>query len=841
MSEPVDLTNCDREPIHIPGAVQPHGCLIACDDALSTVQRVSENAAGMLGVQGELVGKTLAEIFGEVCAHDIRNAAAAQQGSRAGLLLGLKLDGGAFDVAVHRYKGAGIVEFEPSADVGRGSPLDLARALVGAFSACADIPALLARTPRLLRGALGYDRVMIYQFAHDGAGKVMSEAKRSDLEGFLGQHFPHTDIPQQARALYLQSTLRIISSAAGERAAIHPEFDASGEPLDLSFAHLRSVSPVHLEYLRNMGVGASMSVSIVVDGKLWGLIACHHYAPHTLSMTQRVAVEMAGRFFSLQVEALSRRATLEAATRARAALDRVMRNVSYRGDIADSLRERLEDFESFMPGDGVGIWIGGAWSGRGAQPPQKAVAPLMRFLAAVADGKVWATHALSTHHAPAERYCAEVSGVLAIPLSQTPRDYLVFFRREVIQSLDWAGDPNKTYEVGPLGDRLTPRKSFAIWKETVERQSAPWTEEDREMAEAARTALLEVIMRHTEILESERATADLRQKLLNEELNHRVKNILSLIKSLVSQPAEEGRSLAEYAEALKGRIMALAHAHDQVVRNDGGGPLQGLLNAELTPYRGALRTLAGPSVDLDSRAYSVLALVLHELSTNAAKYGALSVPDGHLDVTWNLNEAGDLELDWREANGPPVMAPRRKGFGSVLLNRSIPFDLGGESVILYELDGVKAHFRVPARFVAASTHVAPTTEAAPAPEDRSALLADRKVLLVEDQLVIAIDVEGMLSGLGAVHIDTAATAAEGLRILQATTPDVCVLDVNLGSGTSLSVADELLARRIPFIFATGYGDSITIPERMGGVPVIRKPYEPESLASGLAEAFDRSA
>src|SRR5262249_44920514 len=156
---------------------------------------------------------------------------------------------------------------------------------------------------------------------------------------------------------------------------------------------------------------------------------------------------------------------------------------------------------------------------------------------------------------------------------------------------------------------------------------------------------------------------------------------------LVSQPVEDGKSLTDYVGTLKGRIMALANAHDQVIRSDGGGSLRGLLNAELTPYRAQQVSVSGPPVDLDTRAYSVLALVIHELATNAAKYGALSNGDGKLSIEWRLGEDGALMFHWRESDGPPVTPPRRRGFGSVLLHRSVPFDLGGQADISYGIEG----------------------------------------------------------------------------------------------------------------------------------------------------------
>lgn len=230
-------------------------------------------------------------------------------------------------------------------------------------------------------------------------------------------------------------------------------------------------------------------------------------------------------------------------------------------------------------------------------------------------------------------------------------------------------------------------------------------------------------------------------KVLNEELNHRVKN-MALIKSIVSQPVEAGRDLSDYVNALRGRIMALAQAHDQVVRADGGSALRDLFESELRPYaEAAAISIDGPDVGLDARAYSVLALVLHEMATNAAKYGALSTPKGKLSVKWTLTESGACEIKWVERGGPETTEPTRRGFGTVLLTRSIPFDLHGESQLKYESKGVSARFLIPANFISeldpATTAAASAAEPAPTPSSLEGL----NVLLLEDQLVIALDAD----------------------------------------------------------------------------------------------------
>ena len=401
--------------------------------------------------------------------------------ARPGLILGLQLDDTdlAFDVAVHQYNGSAIAEFEPvSAGLG-ASPLELARALVTRLRKVSDADTLLNNAARLMRGLLGYDRVMIYRFDHDGAGQVISEAKRSDLEPYIGLHYPASDIPRQARELYLKNTIRIISNSSGERVPIEPALGPGGAPLDLSFSHLRSVSPIHCEYLRNMGVAASMSVSIIVDGRLWGLIACHHYEPRTLSMVERVAAEMFGEFFSLHLEALNRKRILAAATTARRTLDAIVKRVAHDAD-ADAvgvLQESILDLQQLMPCDGIGLWIDGGWTTYGKVPPAEGASALVRFLSTRVNGHVWSTNALSDHLPSAVAYCAEASGALTIALSQNSARLPALLPKRSGADRVLERQSREDVRDGGARRQLTPRKSFALWKETVERQALPWTGE----------------------------------------------------------------------------------------------------------------------------------------------------------------------------------------------------------------------------------------------------------------------------------------------------------------------------------------------------------------------------
>ncbi|MDP3495684.1 MAG: HWE histidine kinase domain-containing protein [Hyphomonadaceae bacterium] len=839
-----DLTNCDREPIHIPGSIQPHGAMLVYDAVQQVVTHASANAADLLGAGAgadAVPGQTLEVIIGAAAAHAVRNAAAKSVGPAApGLVFGLSVHGSPklFDVAAHAHLGRTYLEFQESAENADGyGPLELTRALVRRLADEKSLPKLASSAARMIQLMIGYDRVMIYKLLHNGAGRVIAEQKRADLGSFLNQHFPASDIPVQARELYKRNWIRMISDVRYAPQPMLPPVKKSEAPLDMSYAQLRSVSPVHCEYLQNMGVDASMSISIMVEGELWGLIACHHYSPKVVPLPLRIGAELFGQYFSLQVETLERRERFDIASKARARLDRIVAELPPEEELHESLSPRITDIAKLIPCDGAALWINRAWITFGAVPPESMIKPLAQLLDTASQGEVWATNQLSKFIPEAAEHVETVAGVLAIPMSHSARDYLLFFRSEESRFVDWGGEPVK--QVGPLGDRLTPRKSFELWREEVRGQSTPWTEGDIAIADAAQNYLRDVVLRHTEATAEEKKRTEVRRKLVNEELNHRVKNILALTKSIVEQSKAGATDVKSYAEAVAGRIHALAFAHDQITREGGGGDLRRLLESEMAAYGGAIggeRTrLQGPPVRLDGRAYSSLALVAHELATNAAKYGSLSSDAGSVHVTWNTLPNGDCELLWEERNGPPVSKPTRNGFGSTLINRVVPFDLGGEAGISFPPEGAVARFVIPSRYVMAGEQ-AEAAVATPVPdgEVRRASLSGLRVLLVEDQVLIALDAESCLKELGAAQVVIAPTSEHAMKYISQARPDLAVLDVNLGDHTSASVAELLRDLGVPFMFATGYGDTLMVPESMRSVPVVRKPYAGTTLADAIA-------
>lgn len=846
MTFQVDLTNCDREPIHIPGSIQPHGAMLVCEGLPLRVTAASANLASFLGLPpGDPVGADLVDLLGEETAHRVVNAAAKSMSpSSPGLLFGLQTEGAAkaFDVAAHTYLGRTFIEFEHAAEDGDGyGPIELTRALVRRLADESSMDRLARSAARLVRMVLGYDRVMIYKLLHNGAGRVISEERRADLGSFLGQHFPASDIPAQARELYLRNWIRMISDARYAPVPVLPALPQSLPAIDMSYAQLRSVSPVHCEYLQNMGVSASMSVSLIVDGKLWGLIACHHYSPKTVPLPQRVGAELFGQFISMQIEAMERRERFEVAEIARHRLDRIVSMLAPEQELKVSLRERLPDLAELIECDGAGLLLDGDWITFGAAPEEHVIRALARHLNERADGSIWTTTQVDAVVGEASNEPGVIAGVLSTPISHKPRDYLFYFRSEESRHVDWAGDPEKPLQVGPLGDRLTPRKSFELWRQEVKGQSTPWTDADIAIADAAQNYLRDVVLLHTEATADERRRADARRKVVNEELNHRVKNILALTRSIVAQSRAGAGSIEDFASAVNGRLAALAFAHDHVTRDRDGGDVRTLLESEFAAYVGHRDTgrirLDGPDVRLDSRAFSSFALVAHELATNAAKYGSLKDGSGAIDVKWRTQDGGDFVLEWKESGTRVDGPPGRRGFGSRLIQDVIPYDLGGSAGMDFEPDGLRASFLIPARFVtrAAKDRVRPRPEAQPGAAGR--MLDGMRVLLVEDQMLIAMDAENHLREMGAAAVAVAASAETAVESIARSVPDVAVLDVNLGDGTSAEAAEALAERGVPYIFASGYQDVGMIPVHLRAAPLVRKPYSPDDLAAALVLAL----
>jgi light-regulated signal transduction histidine kinase (bacteriophytochrome) len=838
LPEAVDLTNCDREPIHLLGAVQSFGFLIGVASTDWTVTRVSRNAYDWIDATPEsLLGRPLDQFFTHDAIHTIRGhlqtAVFTDTAARA-FGVPILVGGPRFDLAVHVVGDTVVIECEPCSEEQSVNSSALVRAMVSRLQQTQDLRAFYRVAAREMRALTGFDRVMIYKFDHDGSGEVIAETARSGLESYLGLHYPASDIPRQARILYERNWLRIIPDISTKPSPIEPALDKEGRPIDLSMSVLRSVSPIHIEYLQNIGVDASMSVSIMRETRLWGLFACHHYGKHNVPFERRTAAELFGQMFSLLMESRERENESAYEARARKLHNQLITVMAAEATRFESIVSHLDEMADLLACDGVGVAIGGRTVMHGIAPSPDQFADLIGYLNTRDMDEVYASHELGAEFEPARAFADKVSGVLVVPLSRPARDYLVFFRKEVARTVNWAGDPTKPATVGPHGVRLTPRKSFELWRETVQGQSIPWQAADVRIAESLRVSLLEVILRLSDITEVERQRAQERQEILIAELNHRVRNILGLIRGIISQSKDPTLTIEGFTGVVGGRVQALARAHDQITADNWQpASFRGLVLAEAGAYLGGNADrvrLAGPEVLLEPQGFTTVALVIHELMTNSAKYGALSESSGHIDLETSLDPLRRLHIKWTESGGPAVNPPSRRGFGTTIIERSIPYDLKGEATVDYLSSGVQASFVVPSNYV----RLAEGATAEVVAEETTPLQASdlpNDVLIVEDNMIIALDCEDMVKRLGVPSVRTAASVAQALSAIDKRKPDFALLDINLGTETSFAIAERLASMGVRIAFATGYGEDIAFPPKMLGVSRVRKPYNSDTLAA----------
>lgn len=578
--EKVDLTNCEREPIHIPGSIQPHGAMLVLSEPELLIVQVSENTREHFGVlPDELLGQPLARLTGLEEVERLREDVLRidlEATPRYLPPLAMGMVGTVFQRILHRYQGVLILECEPRQE-GAGTQLDLypqLKASLTRLERTSSVREFCQRAAEQVRAFTGYDRVMVYKFMEDDSGSVIAEDRREDLESFLGLHYPASDIPKQARTLYLKSWLRFVVDVNVEPVPLLPVLNPrTGAPLDMSHAVTRSTSPIHREYLRNMGVRASLSISLIKDGKLWGLVACHHYsAAKNLSHDQRMACEFLAHLLSLQMASKEMAEDNEYAVRINQAHARLVEAMAREGSFWwRGLNEAGDELASYVEASGVAV-CGQQVRLFGSTPDEAQVKELVAWLKEHSDADIFTTNRLPELYPEADADVA--SGLLAAHVSKRLGECVLWFRPAEVMVVNWAGDPNKPVTVGEHGARLTPRQSFALWQETVENKSAPWKGVEVEAARMLRRSIFEVVMRRAEELtklneELERSNSDLDSfaYIASHDLKEPLRGIHNfshfLLEDYGDKLDEEGveqlRTLVRLSERLESLLDSLLH------------------------------------------------------------------------------------------------------------------------------------------------------------------------------------------------------------------------------------------------------------------------------------------
>ena len=864
-----ELTECDREPIHQISAVQSFGGLVKLNSDWSIAHR-SLNTAEILGLDAlPKLGANLADIFLPDAIKAITGAlvrrASANDIERV-FGLALTREDQVFDCAIHTVGERIVIEFEPHDADEFVNHISLIAPAISKLESISDLNELCSTAATLLRHMLGYDRVMVYRFHADESGEVIAEDAREDLEPYLGLRYPRADIPQQARDLFKRNRVRVIADVTATPSPIEPPAAFGNRPLDMSMSGLRAHSEMHLRYLSNMGVGATLALAIVRQGKLWGMISCHHMTPRLPSFSLRTVAESFSQMFSLILDRMLIDRSERLRSRGRDLHSRLMVNMAEGDSLAGNVSSVAEMLNGLIDHDGISVTIGGEFLVYGDTPTKEEFAKVASDMSTDPLSQAYGTTRIADYFPAAAAFAERATGALLIPISRDPYDYLILWRKPLAQRVKWAGDPSKAKTVTP-GERLQPRESFAEWVETVEGHSEEWTADDLHIAEGLRVTLLEVILRMTEEVGRERTRAQEQQTLLIAELNHRVRNILNLIRSLVSQSQHDAVDVESFASIIGGRIAALASAHDNITEeNWSPAPLAKLFESEIEAYltgKTERFTLDGEPVLIAPEAYTVLALVVHELMTNSAKYGSLCDQSGRVSVTVSRKANGDLAIAWRERGGPPVQTPKRRGFGSTIIERSIPFELKGEADLRFLLTGLEADFVVPKRYVTLAPRPLVSAEASgasatdqaiddPGNDNGSNLLSasatvpglPRHMLVVEDSMLIALDVEENLKRCGVTSIDVASSVVGALAAMGAQKPELAIVDFNLGAESSEPVLEELARRNVPFVLATGYSELGDKVKSLGALGVLRKPYgrsEIEEVLSAFKALNEKSA
>lgn len=571
-TQPVDLTACDTEQIQFIGAVQPHGALIAVETLTGVIRYASVNSAAFIGYgPDDLLGRALGDVIGAdnvALLPDLRRDAGAPEVLKPWFLSFAGPDGAIIQTECLPHSAGDHIILEFLAIAEKPAPVWedelLRQGIITNLIRPASMLELAQATARSIRGVTGFDRVMIYKFAEDKHGEVIAESTDRP-DSFLGQHYPASDIPEPARRHFVLNLIRTIPDITATPAGITgqrgetPDAQAA-QPLDLTFSKLRAVAPVHVEYLRNMGVQASMSISLVSNNALWGLIACHHYSgPRQVSSSRLRFAELVGSTTSALLQSLENTHQLGKSIAAEKTAHHIEQQVRSGRTLADLIGDQAESLMQMMDAQGLVLVLGGAEVRMGTCPD---VLPDYAGLRAAATDGVATTQKLSEFSAMDADQIRDAAGATLLELSDDGRDYLVLLRSNFSETIRWAGKPEKAATIGEDGVlRLSPRGSFALWQEERDGQSKPFDATDKDALRILRRAFFAL-----NSLEREKAALSAQQAAEAEEV--RLRHAL-LDAARASSLGELAAAIAHELNQPLSAVANYVNACRQEIRNAG--------------------------------------------------------------------------------------------------------------------------------------------------------------------------------------------------------------------------------------------------------------------------------
>ena len=612
-----DLTNCERELIHLAGSIQPHGVLLVLSEPDLVIVQVSANTGVVFGIEArQLLGQPVSVLRGDLDARVRDTVASADLTQAVAITCHTLAEGRRLDAegTLHRHPGGGLIVELQSVDAASlradAQPvLDQLAEAVQRFAAASNVSALADSVAKTFRDMTGYDRVMVYKFDPDGHGKIVAEARDPRLESLLGHHYPATDIPQRARELYIRNRVRVLVDAHYVPVPVTPLLSPiTGSELDMSLCHLRSMSPLHTQYLKNMGVTATLVVSLVREGRLWGLVAAHHYTPRTLPYTLKMASELMAEVISTRIAAIENYAHAQVAILVRRLEQRLIEATSSEGDWRLALFRNPRTLLQPLEATGAALFHDGDVLTSGDVPSTPELRALLVWVeqrhAAQADVP-FSCSSVGRENPTLESLTPLASGVLAVKLSTSRPDYLMWFRKEQLTSVTWAGNPSKVV-VGNDPLELSPRRSFAAWSEIVRGTALPWTDTEVLLARAVGVALVDIIVQvhavrlliaQHQLTQTQSTVQSSIEPVLIADAGGRVLFANAAFAALVGSKAQGLRALDDVAvlfagaEHVRKMFSDLRSSHrawrgEQLLEPEGGQPIPVGVRAEAVQGRG---------------------------------------------------------------------------------------------------------------------------------------------------------------------------------------------------------------------------------------------------------------